>query len=119
MSQRFSIDAIQNHWLTLRGQRWLLLITLLLGAIMVLPGRDSAPVVRAEGPVSLSGRLLDPQGQPVHGAEVLVREGVGDELIAKAESQHDGTFVVDLPAGQFSPPLIIKIDRPHFQSLET
>ena len=119
MSQRFSIDAIQNHWLTLRGQRWLLLITLLLGAIMVLPGRDSAPVVRAEGPVSLSGRLLDPQGQPVHGAEVLVREEAGAEPIAKAESQHDGTFVVDLPAGQFSPPLIIKIDRPHFQSLET
>lgn len=119
MSQRFSIDAIKNHWLTPRGQRWLLLITLLLGATLLLPGRDSAPVVRAEGPVSLSGRLLDPQGQPVHGAEVLVREGVGAELIAKAESQHDGTFVVDLPAGQFSPPLIIKIDRPHFQSLET
>jgi len=96
-----------------------LLITLLLGAILLLPGRDSAPVVRAEGPVSLSGRLLDPQGQPVHGAEVLVREEAGAEPIAKAESQHDGTFVVDLPAGQFSPPLIIKIDRPHFQSLET
>jgi len=119
VSRRSSIDAIQNRWLTPRGQRWLLLITLLLGAILLLPGRDSAPVVRAEGPVSLSGRLLDPQGQPVHGAEVLVREEAGAEPIAKAESQHDGTFVVDLPAGQFSPPLIIKIDRPHFQSLET
>lgn len=118
VSRRSSIDAIQNRWLTPRGQRWLLLITLLLGAILLLPGRDSAPVVRAEGPVSLSGRLLDPQGQPVHGAEVLVREEAGAEPIAKAESQHDGTFVVDLPAGQFFPPLIIKIDRPHFQSLE-
>jgi Na+/H+ antiporter NhaD/arsenite permease-like protein len=68
--------------------------------------------------VSLSGRLLDPQGQPVHGAEMIVREGRGSKPIALAESQGDGTFVLDLTPRQFSPNLTIEIDRPHFQVLK-
>ena len=95
--------------------QWLLLIILLLGAILVLSGSVPPPVARAEGPTSLTGRLLDPQAQPVRGAEVIVREGYGGTPIAKAESQHDGTFVLDLPSRQFSPQLSIEIARAHFQ----
>jgi Na+/H+ antiporter NhaD/arsenite permease-like protein len=126
VSRRISIDAIQNHWLLSRGQRWLLLALLLLGAILVLWGGKHHPMVHArdailngaEGPLSLAGRLLDPQGQPVHGAEVVAREGGSRKPIAMAESQQDGTFVLDLPAQQFSTHLGIKIDRAHFHALE-
>ena len=100
------------------SQRWLLLTILLAGIVLVLPGRNPLPIARAEGPVSLTGRLLDPQGEPVRGAEVIVREGQGSRPIAIAESQHDGTFVLDLPARQFSFQMVVEIERPHFQSLE-
>ena len=118
MVRRFYVDAIHTCPLIRCRQRWLLLAILVLGAILVLPGRAPAPVARAEAPISLAGRLLDPQGQPVRGAEVIVREGHGNRPIAKAESQHDGTFVLDLPSRQFSLHLNLEIDRSHFQFKE-
>ncbi len=102
-----------------RGQRWLLLAVLLLGAVLVLPGRRPSPVARAEGLVSVSGRLLDPQGQPVRGAELVMREGQSQAAIATGESQHDGYFVLDLPDRPLSPELVIEIERAHFRSQET
>ena len=72
----------------------------------------------AAGPPALAGRVIDSQGEPVRGAEVGVREGTAAEFIAIAESQHDGTFVVDLPPRQFSPHLVVELDRTHFQFLE-
>jgi len=101
-----------------RGQRWLLLAVLLLGAVLVLPGRTPSPVARAEGLVSVSGRLLDPQGQPVRGAELVMHEGQSQAAIATGESQHDGYFVLDLPDGLLSPDLVIEIERAHFRSQE-
>jgi len=95
-----------------------LLALLLLGAALVLWGQEPLPVARAEGPVSLLGRLLDQQGEPVRGAEVIVRESHGSKPIAIAESQHDGTFVLDLPTRRFSLNLVVEIERAHFQSLE-
>ncbi len=98
-----------------RGQRWLLLVILLLGAVLVLSGQQPLPVAWAEGLVSVSGRLLDPQRQPVRGAELVVHEGQGSKPIAMAKSQHDGTFVLDLPNRQFSLRLTVEIERTHFQ----
>ena len=109
---------VQKPWLSPKSQRWFLLALLLLGAALVLSGQEPLRVARAEGPVSLSSRLLDSQGEPVRGAEVIVREGQGGKPIAIAESQHDGTFLLDLPARQFSFQMVIEIERPHFQSLE-
>ena len=139
MSQSFTVDAIKNCRLPARGQRWFLLLILLLGATLALPifgvsacperNRSACPehsrraqpkgkplsTVSVERPMSLSSRLLDPQGQPVRGAKVTVRQGRSNEPIAIAESQHDGTFVVDLPPREFPSPLVIEIDRTHFQ----
>jgi hypothetical protein len=84
---------VQKPWLSPKSQRWFLLALLLLGAALVLSGQEPLRVARAEGPVSLSGRLLDSQGEPVRGAEVIVREGQGGKPIAIAESQHDGRNV--------------------------
>jgi Na+/H+ antiporter NhaD/arsenite permease-like protein len=118
VNQRFKLPAIQNCRWTVSGQRWLLLAILLCGAALVLVGGRPLLAAQADGPIGLAGRLLDPQGQPVRGAEVIVREGRSSKPIALAESQHDGTFVLDLPSRQFSPNLTIGMDRPHFQALE-
>ena len=115
MNQRLDISAIKLGLLRSRGQRWLLLAILMLGAVLLLPGRDQAPLVRAEGPISLAGRLLDSQRQPVHGAEVVAREGRGSRPIAIAESQDDGSFILDLPLRQYSFVMIVEIASPHFE----
>ncbi|NIO71695.1 MAG: hypothetical protein GTN71_22365, partial [Anaerolineae bacterium] len=85
-----------------------LLAVLFLGLALVLSRGLSLAVAHAEGgQVSLFGRVTDPQGEPVRGAKVsLVLNGtpLGDSAEDEhvpilAESQPDGTFVVDLPAG--------------------
>jgi len=97
----------------------ILLSTLSLAGILIVLWVDSGPpTARASGPVSLSGRLLDSQGQPVHGAEVIVHAGESHESIAMAESQGDGTFVLDLPANPLPSRLAVEIDRAHFESQE-
>jgi Na+/H+ antiporter NhaD/arsenite permease-like protein len=108
-------QRIHSFKIPKRGQRWLLLVILLLGAVLVLSGQQPVPAARAEGLVSVSGRLIDPQRQPVRGAELVVREGRGSKPIAMAASQHDGTFVLDLPNRQFSLRLTVEIERTHFQ----
>jgi Na+/H+ antiporter NhaD/arsenite permease-like protein len=107
---------------TRRRRQWflsiLLSILLLAGILIVLWVESAPPTARASGPVSLSGRLLDSQGQPVRGAEMIVHEGENHEPIALAESQGDGTFVLDLPSSPLPSRLAVEIDRAHFESQE-
>ena len=67
----------------------------------------------ASGPPGLVGWLLDAQGQPVQNAEVAIHVDGHKEAIAVAESQGDGSFVLDLPEGRFET-LVVEISRPHF-----
>ena len=117
MSQRFQAPTLQIcRWIA-SSQRWLLLMILLCSATLVLLVGKPLPA-RAAGPISLAGRLFDPQGQTVRGAEVVVREGHSRSAVAVAESQPDGGFIANLPHRQFSSRLSIEITRPHFQSQE-
>ncbi|HID61768.1 MAG TPA: TRAP transporter large permease subunit, partial [Anaerolineae bacterium] len=114
-----------------------LLAVLVLGLALVLLPELSLAVAHAEGGrVSLFGRVIDSQGGPVRGAEVsLVLNGTPlgasaeDEHVppladfgefSRVESQPDGVFVVDLPAEEVGAieTLVLKISRPHFQSLQ-
>jgi Na+/H+ antiporter NhaD/arsenite permease-like protein len=118
-------------------QHLLLLAVLVLGLALVLSRGPSQPVAHAEGlysphteggQVSLFGRLNDPQGEPVRGAEVsLVLNGTprgasteNEDAPPLAESQPDGAFVVDLPAREVGAieTLVLEISRPHFNSLK-
>ncbi len=110
-------------------RRLLLLVVLILGLALVLSCELSLAVAHAEGgQVSLTGRVIDSQGEPVRGAKVsLVLNGTplsasaeNEEALPLAESQPDGTFVVDLPSGEVGTieTLALEISRPHFQSLE-
>jgi Na+/H+ antiporter NhaD/arsenite permease-like protein len=108
-----------------RWQHGLLLLILATGLLTVLAGGQSDAIAYAEGELSLAGRVLDPQGEPVKDAEVhLVVSGEGGEdegehSTPAAESQADGSFVVDLPAdavGQIDG-LTLELTRPHFRSV--
>ena len=111
-------------------QRYLLLLAVLvLGLTLVLSSGLSLAVAHAEGgQVSLVGRVIDPQGEPVRAAKVsLVLNGTplgasteNEHAPPLAESQPNGAFVVDLPAGEVGAieTLVLEISRPHFQSLE-
>jgi Na+/H+ antiporter NhaD/arsenite permease-like protein len=90
--------------------------------------RGEGRSLQEEAPVSLAGRVLDPQGEPVKGAAVeLILNGMPagqnaqeEPVQPAAETQADGTFVVDLPAGASGAidALRLEISRPHFKSLE-
>jgi Na+/H+ antiporter NhaD/arsenite permease-like protein len=84
--------------------------------------------VPADGQVGLAGRVVDPQGEAVGGAEIkLVINGApighGDdehEAQPLAESQPNGAFVLDLPPelmGEIET-LELEISRPHFKSVQ-
>jgi len=73
-------------------------------------------VAHSQGLVSIDGYVLNPQGEPVHGANVYLREGPQAKLIARATSQPDGGFIVDLPPRTLTLPLSLEINRPHYKT---
>ncbi len=96
-------------------QRWCVLaITLMLGLWRVLANQPM--VAHSQGLVSIDGYVLNPQGEPVHGANVYLREGPQAKLIARATSQPDGGFIVDLPPRTLTLPLSLEINRPHYKT---
>jgi Na+/H+ antiporter NhaD/arsenite permease-like protein len=104
-------------------QRCLLLAILGLALVAILPtAQISAPALAQEtgsitGGGSLQGRLLDPQGEPIHDAEVAVLVDGGEEPTAHATSQMDGSYLLDLPHGTLGT-VIVKFTRPHFWPTE-
>jgi Na+/H+ antiporter NhaD/arsenite permease-like protein len=107
--------------------RWILLFVLALALVAWLfagglflpsralegaPGESSMP--EAEGP-SVSGRLVDPLGEPVHDAEVSVLVDSGGGPLAHTTSQIDGSFLIDLPTGEYGM-MAIEVARPHFET---
>jgi Na+/H+ antiporter NhaD/arsenite permease-like protein len=97
-----------------RSMRLVLICTILLitaGLLLALPTPLAAGV---ESP-TVEGRLLDPQGEPVTGADVVVLDD--GEAIGEAESNPDGSFLVDLERlPQHS--VVVHIQRPHFEDRE-
>jgi Na+/H+ antiporter NhaD/arsenite permease-like protein len=67
-----------------------------------------------ESPV-ITGRLLDPQDQPVSGAQVTVLDG--GEPIGEAESNDDGSFLAELERLPESD-VAVHISRAHFHDQE-
>ena len=73
------------------------------------------PLAAGEESPTVEGRLLDPQGEPVSGAHVTVLDG--GEAIGEAESNPDGSFLVDLerlPRHSVT----LRVQRAHFQDQE-
>jgi Na+/H+ antiporter NhaD/arsenite permease-like protein len=108
-----------------RMRRWMLPTVLLVAIVLMQPtGKLPALVWAQEGsPVSevgeanLSGRLVDPLGEPIHDAEVAALVDGGEEPIAHTTSQLDGSFLLDLPLGEFDA-VVVEIERSHFRPIE-
>jgi Na+/H+ antiporter NhaD/arsenite permease-like protein len=70
----------------------------------------------AGGP-RISGRLVDPLGEPVHDAEVAALVNGSQESLAHTASQLDGSFLLDLPDDNYIS-VVVRIARAHFQPME-
>jgi Na+/H+ antiporter NhaD/arsenite permease-like protein len=82
--------------------------------LLALAWDDGSQESLDAGGAGIAGRLLDPLGEPVHDAEVLILVNGGDEPIAHGASQADGSFVIDLPPGRYET-VVIDVERSHFQ----
>jgi Na+/H+ antiporter NhaD/arsenite permease-like protein len=114
---------VHNRMATLIRTRWRVLLSILILVLALGQGASQQPLLaweqeKAEASsaesMGLSGQLVDPLGEPVHDAEVLVLVNGGDDPIAQSTSQHDGSFVIDLPRDQYTA-VEIEIERSHFQ----
>jgi len=94
-------------------ERFLLLpiIAFLLFAIFV-PGVSAQTVDQ----VSLSGRVIDLQGQPIFGAKVLVFLNYQTEPSNSVETIEDGVFLLDIPLEEVRH-LKLEISHHHFQAV--
>ena len=66
------------------------IVAIMAVVLLVMP----APLTAGEDAPTVEGRLLDPQGEPVSGAHVSVLDN--GESIGEAESNPDGSFLIDL-----------------------
>ena len=104
--------------ITLRQKSCLVMVVLLMFVLVlsqVGPLRPSP--AHAADPPALAGRVIDSQGEPVHGAEVAAYLNDAEDPTAVGESQPDGVFVVDLPDGPINS-LRVEIERQHFETTE-
>jgi Na+/H+ antiporter NhaD/arsenite permease-like protein len=87
---------------------------LLLGVLLwFLMGLDASGAVMAAGVPALAGRVIDEQGQVVRRAHVALYLDDQEEPSAEAETNRDGTFVLDLPEMAVSS-LHLQVSHPHF-----
>jgi Na+/H+ antiporter NhaD/arsenite permease-like protein len=73
-------------------------------------------VAGAEGLGSVAGRVLEEGGAPVAGAEVVLVDGNGN-VLAAAETQEDGSFVLDIEEEISSGELTLRVEHAHFVEL--
>ena len=66
---------------------------------------------------SVTGRVLDSLGEPVHDAEVFALAGEPEMMVAETTTQQDGSFLLDLPQQDYEA-VQIEISRPHFEGQE-
>jgi hypothetical protein len=132
------MKAAMHRWTLSKAKRkalarLLLLVLLGLGVVLVLSREPSLVPAHAQDlddseRVGLTGSVIDPQGEPVHDAEVRLL--LNGELLADEEEKHggpgvalsqpDGNFVVDLSHDSIGAieTLALTISRPHFESLD-
>jgi Na+/H+ antiporter NhaD/arsenite permease-like protein len=99
-----------------KSRRWLFLgaLALALVCILIPVWAQEGTHESGDGGPSISGRVVDPLGEPVHDADVTARANGADEPVAHTESQEDGSFLLRLPAETFVA-MELEITRPHFQ----
>ncbi|MGD9145837.1 MAG: SLC13 family permease [Anaerolineae bacterium] len=106
-------------------QRRMFLAILVLALIPGLSINYTPTLARAQegghesnaGGSRISGKLLDPLGEPVYDAEITALVDGSQEPLAHSTSQLDGSFLLDLPADHYVS-VVVRIARAHFQPIE-
>lgn len=81
----------------------------------MIAAQTSLPVQQPQSQtLTLTGRLVDAQGEPVHGAHVTVVDETAEQELGEGESHPDGSFSVPLKPFQ-ADDLTVQIARPHFK----
>jgi len=100
-----------------RDRRWVILLLsagfLFSVLTLYLTPFLSAPSAASSAAPGLVGWLVDAQGQPVGNADVEVYISGSEEPAATAESQSDGSFILELPDRSFET-LLVEISHAHF-----
>ena len=96
-----------------------MVLTLALAALglVALPTLADAPNQVASSWV-ITGLLSDPQGQAIEGAHISAHSGDSDEALLETESQHDGTWALQLEVLP-QDVLVIEVGHPHFEDTIT
>ncbi len=110
----------KRPWRIPNWRVWLLWVVLAAGLLMLTGNTEPLAVASAEGAISLSGRVVDLQGEPVRGVVlhvILNGQGAesGEHEAESPETQPDGSFVIDLPAGDVAS-IKLELLRSHFHS---
>ncbi len=88
-----------------------------LGAALLFSLFSPAKAGNAEASSWIFGIVRDAQGSPVAGARVSIR--MQGEILASAETQEDGGYALPVPEMDSARPLLLVIERPHFQKTES
>jgi len=90
----------------------LLLLSVGLVALISVASRPAS--MHASGMPALTGRVIDPQGQPVRGARVVLYLNSNPESYTQEKSNHTGLFILDLPDEPVHAIRLV-VTHPHFE----
>ena len=95
----------------------LCVFTVLIGiGLIFLDVPHQALAQMSGGMLLVTGTLHDPQGQPVEGASVVLINPDSQIVYAESISQPNGWYELSMASSDFSPPLIVHIQREHYQA---
>ena len=106
------------------GRRWQKLALMLacgmaLLLVFLIAGEAPENAVAQSGPDTLTGEVVDEQGQPVCEAKVALSVNGSTEPVAVTETHcDDGTFVLEPELSGPVETLRLSVERPHFSPLE-
>lgn len=84
--------------------------TLLVGSQVLAQESPNPPET-----MTIAGRLVDSQDQPVRDAEIHVYVDGHETAAGWGESQEDGSYLIDLPSRRVRS-VRLEVDRPHFET---
>jgi Na+/H+ antiporter NhaD/arsenite permease-like protein len=82
--------------------------------LALLLGGGGSQAQEEEATPLVAGDIVDPQDQPVEGAEVTLLTGPQDTVVAETTTQANGHYVLSAPE-DVPNTLAVRIERPHFQ----
>lgn len=100
--------------------RALIIITIVVAVALINPVKTEYILETSVEDVSsygvIVGKVINRQRQPVADAEVRAVTGEGEEPVAEAVSQTDGSFILHIPDSQMQLSKVV-IDRPHYETM--